>query len=276
MISGALSMGVGGYLSAKADRASPNRSTFVILEPFRRLSGLPGDHFRYLRDYTRQRIRRSCVGEVEREVTEVLQQVGLDESLCRTVALRLLKVENELNVAADERALQQKNQSFIDRVLHKVARKPMMTRHEKATAFDAAEKGLSQTRSGSTAVAANEFGVTAFLLKFAEGQEDVPNLQLLTTAVTIGIAYALGSVELTLSVLWLGLKTLTRSRLTGLWYRCCLISSSKMSCMRCTSRSALRARRCSCLVSSRLTLREPRLDSEDTQRARSRRCLLVR
>lgn len=51
-------MGVGGYLSAQAER----------------------DHYRYQKKRTRERVLRSCAGEMEREVAAVLAPLGLEES----------------------------------------------------------------------------------------------------------------------------------------------------------------------------------------------------
>ncbi|KAG8768932.1 hypothetical protein FRC12_005266, partial [Ceratobasidium sp. 428] len=53
LIAGAISMGVGGFLASQAER----------------------DHFRYLRRTTRDRVLRSCSGEMEREVHAVLGPV---------------------------------------------------------------------------------------------------------------------------------------------------------------------------------------------------------
>ncbi|KAH9971784.1 membrane fraction protein [Russula vinacea] len=71
LIAGAISMGIGGFLASQAER----------------------DHHRYLRRTTRARVKRSCDGEMEREVHAILGPVGVDESVSRQVALRLLEVE---------------------------------------------------------------------------------------------------------------------------------------------------------------------------------------
>jgi hypothetical protein len=75
LIAGAISMGIGGFLASQAER----------------------DHYRYQRRSTAARVKRSCDGEIEREVTQVLGPVGVDEKICSTVAkcLRDLELESE-------------------------------------------------------------------------------------------------------------------------------------------------------------------------------------
>lgn len=71
LIAGAISMGIGGFLASQAER----------------------DHYRYLRHQTAARVVRSCAGEMEREVAEVLGPVGVDDKTCRAVAKCLRDVE---------------------------------------------------------------------------------------------------------------------------------------------------------------------------------------
>lgn len=71
LIAGAISMGIGGFLASQAER----------------------DHYRYLHHHTAARVVRSCAGEMEREVVEVLGPVGVDDKTCRAVAKSLREVE---------------------------------------------------------------------------------------------------------------------------------------------------------------------------------------
>lgn len=64
-------MGIGGFLASQAER----------------------DHYRYLRHHTAARVLRSCAGEMEREVAEVLGPVGVDDATSRAVAKCLRDVE---------------------------------------------------------------------------------------------------------------------------------------------------------------------------------------
>lgn len=152
LISGALSMGIGGFLSAQAER----------------------DHYRYLRRTTRQRVARSCAGELEREVSEVLGGVGLEESICRRVAVGLMKVEGDLANPQEEA----QERGLFQSVLHSLARKPKTT--------------LEDGSASSKLSFSDDVGLTAFLLKFGEGLEEVPNSRLFISAFTIGSAYAVG------------------------------------------------------------------------------------
>ena len=75
LIAGAISMGIGGFLASQSER----------------------DHYRYQRRSTAARVNRSCDGEIEREVAQVLGPVGVDEKICSSVAkcLRDLELESE-------------------------------------------------------------------------------------------------------------------------------------------------------------------------------------
>jgi vacuolar iron transporter family protein len=96
------------------------------------------DHYRYLRRTTRARVLRSCAGEMEREVHAVLGPLGLEESLSRRVADALLKVEEDSEGAGDAAS----SSSNTD------------------------EAGLRWSK---------DVGISAFLLKFGEGLEEVPD-----------------------------------------------------------------------------------------------------
>lgn len=71
LIAGAISMGIGGFLASQAER----------------------DHYRYLHKQTADRVVRSCSGEMEREVADVLGPIGVDEVTSRAVAKNLRDVE---------------------------------------------------------------------------------------------------------------------------------------------------------------------------------------
>ena len=73
LIAGAISMGIGGFLASQAER----------------------DYYRYQRKSTAARVKRSCDGEIQREVVEVLGPVGVDEKTCSLVAKCLLDLELE-------------------------------------------------------------------------------------------------------------------------------------------------------------------------------------
>lgn len=112
LIAGAISMGIGGFLASQAER----------------------DHYRYLQSQTALRVKRSCAGEMEREVTEILGPVGVDDKACHAVAQCLREVEvndngEELTTTA-------------------------------TSSHDAEHQGLKWSK---------EVGLTAFLLRFGQG-----------------------------------------------------------------------------------------------------------
>ena len=84
LIAGAISMGIGGFLASQAER----------------------DYYRYQRKSTAAHVKRSCEGEIEREIAQVLGPVGVDEKICSSVAkcLRDLELEFEDN-ESDSRPL---------------------------------------------------------------------------------------------------------------------------------------------------------------------------
>ncbi|THH08224.1 hypothetical protein EW145_g2844 [Phellinidium pouzarii] len=116
------------------------------------------DHYRYLRRQTAARVLRSCAGEMEREVHAVLGPIGVDEKLSRKVAQSLLTLEVEHN-SAQERGM----------------------------------NGGGDAESGALRWS-DDVGVTAFLLKFGEGLEEVPTRRLYVSALTIGLGYLLGGL----------------------------------------------------------------------------------
>ena len=145
-----------------------------------------GDHYRYIRDWTRARIKRSCIGELEREVTEALGEVGLEEALCRRIARRLIKLEKDVE-AEREKLLPSGSSSRsydirqqLQHFLHTLTRNPR-------TSHDIEE-------TSSLRRFPDQVGLTAFLLRFAEGEEEVPNSRLFISAFTIGFSYALGGL----------------------------------------------------------------------------------
>lgn len=130
------------------------------------------------------RVKRSCAGELEREVTEVLGCVGVDEATCRKVAMNLMKVETQINnQEGDEEEDPRSRNSFMHSILRSIARKPR-------TQYDDTENGTSS--SSNKLKFSDDVGLTAFLLKFGEGMEEVPTSKIYRSALTIGLAYAVG------------------------------------------------------------------------------------
>ena len=153
---------------------------------------LPEDHYRYLLRTTRQRVKRSCAGEIEREVTDVLSSVGLDEPTCRRVAHGLMKVETEIVKEIEESSpYKPKRISSFQAILRSIARKPKSLLNGDSEGYGTFDNGNGNSKLGKSP---EEYGLTAFLIKFAEGQEEVPNSRLLISAFTIGFSYAVGGI----------------------------------------------------------------------------------
>ncbi|KAF8185837.1 VIT family-domain-containing protein [Mycena galopus ATCC 62051] len=134
LIAGAISMGIGGFLASQAER----------------------DHYRFLRDSTAARVVRSCDGEMEREVAEVLAPIGVDERTCRAVAHCLREAEIP-SASANS-----------------------VTTHD--------------LESNDSLRWSKEVGLTPFLLKFGAGLEEVPTSRLYVSAFTIGTGYLVGGI----------------------------------------------------------------------------------
>lgn len=66
-------MGIGGFLASQSER----------------------DHYRYLRQQTAARVDRSCAGEMDREVAEILSPLGVSDKACNGVAQSLREAEEE-------------------------------------------------------------------------------------------------------------------------------------------------------------------------------------
>ncbi|KAF9559772.1 DUF125-domain-containing protein [Agrocybe pediades] len=133
LCAGAISMGIGGFLASQSER----------------------DHYRYLRDHTVDRVRHSCVGEMEREVAEVLGPVGVDEKTCLAVTKCLRDAEATAGYSSEGSSTDEENQKLKF---------------------------------------SSDVGLTAFLLKFGQGLEEVPNRRMYVSAFTIGMGYLLGGI----------------------------------------------------------------------------------
>jgi hypothetical protein len=146
-------------------------------------------------------VQRSCSGEMEREVAEILGPVGVDDSLSRRVAGALTKVESELLEASCSRPSSDDQSSWWRSALRAVARTPKSTTDLEG---DASKLKFEE-----------DVGLTAFLLKFGEvrvvaewyrcmlmltvgwleqGMEEVPNSRLFISAFTIATGYAVGGI----------------------------------------------------------------------------------
>ena len=125
------------------------------------------DHYRYQRKVTAARVYRSCDGEMEREVHAVLGPVGVDEKVSRRVAAALRDAEFSGDATSNA---------------------------GHARASTASDATLTAEMGGDTLRWASDVGLTAFLLKFGEGLEEVPASRMYTSAFTIGMGYLVGGL----------------------------------------------------------------------------------
>ncbi|RPD61604.1 DUF125-domain-containing protein [Lentinus tigrinus ALCF2SS1-7] len=124
------------------------------------------DHYRYQHKVTAARVLRSCDGEMEREVHAVLGPVGVDEKVSRQVAANLRDVEFSSQGEGPSRPTRA------------------------STASDA----TLTMEEGPQLRWAKDVGLTAFLLKFGEGLEEIPSSRMYISAFTIGMGYLVGGL----------------------------------------------------------------------------------
>ncbi|KAF5330079.1 hypothetical protein D9758_015976 [Tetrapyrgos nigripes] len=134
LIAGAISMGIGGFLASQAEH----------------------DHYQYLQNQTAAWVIRSCAGEMEREVEEVLGPVGVGERTCKAVAKVLREAGGEEGGTPEQRQRDEKTGG-----------------------------GLRWSK---------DVGLTAFLLKFEQGLEEVPTSRLYISPFTIRLGYLIGGL----------------------------------------------------------------------------------
>ncbi|ORX35687.1 VIT family-domain-containing protein [Kockovaella imperatae] len=168
LCAGAISMGLGGFLASQAEL----------------------DHFHYLQRQTSARVLRSCSGEMEREVHSILGPLGIKEPLSRLVAEDLRSVEEDVwgdradGAEGTEGVIGATNGGSPQRRQRQT--KGSWWKFGRAGENDQEEEG--GLRRGS------EMGLTAFLLKFGEGLEEVPQSRLWISALTIGMSYFIGGL----------------------------------------------------------------------------------
>lgn len=129
------------------------------------------DHYHYLQKQTRARVLRSCEGEMRREVHAVLGPVGVDEKASCAVARCLMKAEAD---AAPEDTSQR----------DVISRSSWASWTSTATLNDP-ESCLRWS---------TDVGLSAFLLKFGEGLEEVSTRRMYVSALTIGMGYFVGGI----------------------------------------------------------------------------------
>ena len=144
LVSGAISMGVGGFLSAQAEV----------------------DYYRYRMRTTRQRLTSTCNAQIEREVYDVLGPYGVPANEASRVAQLLKRVEqDEANMEAQQ-ALQHSRRS-VTRRFRMLAHLPFLGTHFEKEASEV------ETLAGTESVHEKQEGLSVFLLRVGEGVEPV-------------------------------------------------------------------------------------------------------
>ncbi|WVQ67401.1 uncharacterized protein L199_005597 [Kwoniella botswanensis] len=166
LCAGAISMGLGGYLASQAEL----------------------DHFHYLRRQTQARVLRSCSGEMEREVHSILGPLGVKEPLSRLIAEDLRIVEDDLYGPQDGTT---GNQGIMP--ASQVEPISPLSTKKWSSIFNWGKKDVQEEEGGESKVD-EDMGLTAFLLKFGEGLEEVPKSRLYISALTIGLSYFIGGL----------------------------------------------------------------------------------
>ncbi|KAK0539643.1 Protein ccc1 [Tilletia horrida] len=147
LVSGAISMGVGGFLSAQAEL----------------------DHYNNQARSTHERVTRSCLAEMKREVAAILEPFGLGEDVAEKVAERLANIEQQETLS----------QPQGDSLPLPVA---------------AAAGSSAISNHSNTSASAPEHGLTPFLLKLGHGLEPISPSRAYISAATIGLSYFLGGL----------------------------------------------------------------------------------
>ncbi|PLW07507.1 hypothetical protein PCASD_23611 [Puccinia coronata f. sp. avenae] len=168
LISGAISMGIGGYLASEADR----------------------DQFRYRQRVIRKRVANSCSKSMDRQVEEILQPFGISNALCGMVSNDLLKFEYRRTINHDEKQRSLGLKKVLSTLMGIFSKKKLdydTISQEKN--MDEETVHLSEFESESLGL-----GMTEFLLKFGEGVEEVSTFQMYLAAFTIGFSYFIGGL----------------------------------------------------------------------------------
>lgn len=174
LVSGAISMGIGGFLSAQAELS----------------------HFAFNHKSTQQRIERSCGTEVQRQVHDILKGYGIAPDTSAQIAAELTAKEHARRQAEQLAALQQKRAATSSR------RKifgciPLPSSSASSSSLPAHKRTASdeeaQLLSGDDEDL-EQAGLTPFLLKLGEGLEPVSTSRLYISALTIGLSYFIGGI----------------------------------------------------------------------------------
>ncbi|GAK67752.1 DUF125-domain-containing protein [Moesziomyces antarcticus] len=182
LVSGAISMGIGGFLSAQAELS----------------------HFAFNLNAIQQRVERSCQSEVQRQVHDILKRYGIAPDTSAQIAAEL---------TAKEQARKQAQQLAQSQNLHasRAARRkifgciplPGSSASPSASSLPIQKRVASDEESQQLLVHSDadddaddldQAGLTPFLLKLGDGLEPVSTSRLYISALTIGLSYFFGGI----------------------------------------------------------------------------------
>ncbi|CDR99730.1 related to CCC1-Proposed vacuolar iron transport protein [Sporisorium scitamineum] len=179
LVSGAISMGIGGFLSAQAELS----------------------HFAFNLKSTQQRVERSCGTEVQRQVHDILKGYGIAPDTSAQIAAELTAKEQARRQAEQLAALQQQNRASnasrrklfgcISLPSSSAVSSSLLPAHKRTN--DGDEESQQQLLA-EQAQDLEQAGLTPFLLKLGEGLEPVSTSRLYISALTIGLSYFIGGI----------------------------------------------------------------------------------
>ncbi|CBQ72483.1 related to CCC1-Proposed vacuolar iron transport protein [Sporisorium reilianum SRZ2] len=177
LVSGAISMGIGGFLSAQAELS----------------------HFAFNLKSTQQRVERSCGTEVQRQVHDILKGYGIAPDTSAQIAAELTAKEQARRQAEQIATLQQDRASSSSRrklfgcislPSSSSVSSTLLPAHKRANDGDEESQQLLADQTEDL----EQAGLTPFLLKLGEGLEPVSTSRLYISAFTIGLSYFFGGI----------------------------------------------------------------------------------
>jgi VIT1/CCC1 family predicted Fe2+/Mn2+ transporter len=158
LVSGAISMGVGGYFSTLAER----------------------EHYLHRARQVRQRIQRSCPKELTDEVVEILDPYGASYTVASLLSAHLMNAE-KVAVEDHQQTRIEESHSQWSRIQSRFLR---FSPSRRAAAHQQEDTSAEQEKRG----------LTQFLVQVGGGLEAVPLSRVYLSAITIGISYLVGGL----------------------------------------------------------------------------------
>lgn len=186
LVSGAISMGIGGFLSAQAELS----------------------HFAFNLNATQQRVERSCQSEVQRQVHDILKRYGIATHTSAQIAAELTAKEHARKHAQQiARAQSLHASSAVRRKIFGCIPLPgssssssppssasSLPIQKRVASDEESQQPLVHSDDGDDDDDLDQAGLTPFLLKLGDGLEPVSTSRLYVSALTIGLSYFFGGI----------------------------------------------------------------------------------